>query len=116
MKENIIPNGTVVLLKEGTKRLMVVGWYPVSEDGTKYDYMGIFYPEGFIDLENVFLFNYDDIDKIDFLGFVDSEFQLFAKEVVDGLSKIADNESEEIKAEIAEDAEENNENTEEDLF
>jgi len=109
MKKEILPNGSVVLLKEGTKRLMVVGWQPVTEDGTKYDYMGTFYPEGFIDLENIFLFNHEDIEKLEFIGFVDAEFQLFAQQVVDDLGKPADEESAEIKSETETD-------TESDLF
>jgi len=112
MKKEIIPNGSVVLLKEGTKRLMVVGWYPVAEDGIKYDYMGTFYPEGFVDLDHIFLFNYDDISKIEFIGYVDAEFQLFAQQVVDELSKLADRESAEIntEAETYKDGELNSQN------
>ena len=90
MRKEFIPNGSVVLLKEGTKRLMVVGWYPVTEDGEKYDYMGCFYPEGFIDMDHIFLFNHEDIDKIDFIGFVDAEFQLLAQQVVDEMSERAE--------------------------
>ena len=105
MKKEIVPNGSVVLLKEGTKRLMVVGWYPVAEDGTKYDYMGAFYPEGFINLDHIFLFNHEDIDTLEFVGYVDAEFQLFAQRVTDELSKLADEDSAEIKSEIEADQE-----------
>jgi len=105
MRKEILPNGSVVLLKEGKKRLMVVGWYPVTEDGVKYDYMGTLYPEGFIDIDNVFLFNHDDVDKLEFVGYVDAEFQLLIQQIADELSSLADDESEEIKSEIEEDSE-----------
>ena len=83
--KNLLPMGSVVLLKDAEKKLMIVGWLPESESGEKHDYIGCFYPEGFVDVEHIFLFNQDDVARVDFIGFTDAEFQLFAKRVSDEL-------------------------------
>jgi hypothetical protein len=79
--KNLLPIGSVVLLKNAEKRLMICGWLPETDDGKNYDYMGCFYPEGFVNMEHIFLFDQEDINKVDFVGFADSEFQLFINRV-----------------------------------
>lgn len=78
MEKQFFPIGTVVLLKEGEKRLMIHGLLQVNQDdGKTYDYVGCLYPEGWIDAENTWLFNNEDIERVDFLGYIDSEQQDF---------------------------------------
>ena len=81
----LLPNGSIVLLNDAVKRLMICGWYPEDEDGKTYDYMGIFHPEGFVSIEYIFLFNHEDVKEVNFVGYNDSEFQVFAKRVTDEL-------------------------------
>ena len=56
MNDKLLPIGSVVLLKEAKKRLMIIGYYPtiISEEGntTTYDYSGCLFPEGIIDSES----------------------------------------------------------------
>lgn len=79
MFENLLPIGSVVLLKDGTKKLMVTGIKPVSEDNpdTVFDYIGVVYPEGYLSNEYNFLFNHDDINDIVFIGYNNPERQSF---------------------------------------
>ena len=42
-----------------------------------YDYIGCFYPEGYIDPDYTFLFNHDAIEEIVFEGFIDEEKEAF---------------------------------------
>ncbi len=79
MFENLLPIGSVVLLKDGTKKLMVTGIKPVSEDNpdTVFDYIGVVYPEGYLSNEYNFLFNHDDINDIVFIGYDNPERQSF---------------------------------------
>lgn len=73
MKE-LLPNGSVVLLKESDHRLMIYGRIQKDkETGKIYDYAGCFYPEGIQDTSKVMLFNADDIKAVFFLGFQDFE-------------------------------------------
>ena len=72
--EKYLPVGTVVLLKNGKKRVMIAGFAVISETDNKvYDYGGVLYPEGFISSDKTLLFNHNQIDKIYYLGLQDEE-------------------------------------------
>ena len=87
MEKVLLPNGSVVLLKNAEKRLMICGWYPVTEDGLEFDYLSHPYPEGYIDEDSTLLFNHKEIERIDFIGFVDAEYQIFASDVAKEIKK-----------------------------
>lgn len=76
----LLPIGSVVMLAGGKKRLMIYGIKQTDESTKKeYDYIGVVYPEGNLGKEGHFLFNADDIEKVDFIGLNDSERQAFIK-------------------------------------
>lgn len=77
--KDLLPIGSVVLLKGGQKRLMICGVKQTdSEDrATEYDYLGVFYPEGHIGSKFQYLFNHDRIEKIFFRGYEDEEREDF---------------------------------------
>ena len=54
----LLPVGSIVLLKGGTKKTMIMGVLQTDEEHpeTVYDYMGIPYPEGYMGEESVYLF------------------------------------------------------------
>lgn len=93
MYKDLLPIGSVVLLKGGNKRLMICGRIQTRQgEDTIYDYCGCYYPEG-IEPSNMFFFNRDAIETIFFIGFQDVEEialreEIFGKlgelEVVDG--------------------------------
>ena len=64
--EKYLPLGSVVLLKNGKKRVMVVGFVATAKEieGKVYDYMGCLYPEGVISSEHSLMFDHEQIDKI----------------------------------------------------
>ena len=92
-----LPIGTVVMLKEGKKRIMITGFVSTAiENNNKiiYDYSGCIYPEGLLSSNQVCLFNHEQIQEIFFKGFVDEEEIEFKKnlnELVSSLSKNEDN-------------------------
>ncbi len=73
--KELLPIGTVVLLKNGEKRLMIAGIKQMdTEDETKeYDYYGVMYPEGHVGENFQYLFNHEDISEVYFKGFEDEE-------------------------------------------
>ena len=74
MNKKFLPIGTVVLLKNSQKRLMIVGLSQKQVDSDKiWDFSGCLYPEGIIDPERLYLFDYDQIEQIFFVGFQDPE-------------------------------------------
>jgi len=77
---SLLPLGSVVLLKGAQKKLMIYGRKQIQmESNTLYDYLGVVYPEGYIDPNYTFLFNHEDIDKIEFTGFSNDEEERFNK-------------------------------------
>ena len=85
MNDKFLPIGTVVILKEGKKPIMIIGYKISSVDnsyilkGTDvisdkvFDYCAVLYPEGLIDSQNFILFDHDFIDKVLFKGFVSND-------------------------------------------
>lgn len=89
--EKYLPIGTVVLLKNAEKRIMITGFASMSPQtgNSIFDYSGCVYPEGFLSYEEVCVFNHDQIERVDYKGLVDNEEIEFKKELVDQLSKIS---------------------------
>lgn len=74
----LFPIGTVVTLKGGGKRIMIIGIKQInSETNTEYDYIAVPYPEGNIGGDKYVLFNQSDIDELFFIGYNDIERQNF---------------------------------------
>lgn len=75
----LLPIGTVVMLKNAKKPLMIFGIKQIAEeDGSEeYDYIGVLYPEGNIGKEFQYLFNHDNIDKVLFTGYDTPERKKF---------------------------------------
>lgn len=74
--EKFLPIGTVVMLKGGTKRVMIAG-FCAFENGKEnkkeekrkiWDYSGCLYPEGFLSSEQICLFDHEQIEEIYHLG------------------------------------------------
>lgn len=85
MEERFLPIGSVIKLKEGTKRLMITGFLPIeqNEQGEKnvWDYCGCLYPEGLISSKNNYLFNHSQIAEVHFIGLVDEEEKSFKEKL-----------------------------------
>ncbi len=78
-----LPIGSVVLLHDATKRIMITGFASVSpETGDKvFDYSGCYFPEGFIDYNEVFVFDNSQIKDVIYTGPIDEEVDGFMKEL-----------------------------------
>ena len=89
MYENLLPVGSVVLLKNGEKRVMICGRVITrAGEDTIYDYAACLYPEGIIGSDNLFFFNRDDIEVIFFIGFQDPEEFKFRSEILANLGDV----------------------------
>lgn len=88
MERNLLPIGSVVLLKGGEKRVMICGRIQTKAGEEKiYDYSACYYPEGIVDPRQMFFFDNDSIDRIFFIGFQDPE-ELAFREMVDSLGEL----------------------------
>lgn len=70
---HLLPLGTVLTLKEGKKKVMIVGRIQEKESGKLYDYAAVLYPEGMIDPKELYLFNTGDIERLYHIGMQDEE-------------------------------------------
>lgn len=87
MLNDFLPIGSIVLLKGAKKRLMICGRIQ-AEAGTNkiFDYSGCLYPEGIININEMYLFQQEDIERIYFIGMQDEEefaFRDYIKEQIE---------------------------------
>lgn len=84
-----LPIGTVVLLKNAKKRLMITGFcaYDEGKKDKVYDYTGCLYPEGIISSREMALFDHSQIDKIYYLGLQDQEEKTFKQKLVNKVTE-----------------------------
>lgn len=70
--EGVLPIGSVVTTKTGTKNLMIMGFGVEKNDGTGeiYDYCAVLFPEGFSDGNHVYFLNHSDIGSISRIGYM----------------------------------------------
>ena len=84
--KKLLPLGSIVLLKDSQRRLMVTARCQRDADETEseklWDYAGCLYPEGNPSSEQVFLFDTDQIERLFFIGFQDEEEVLFQEYLV----------------------------------
>ena len=79
--DKYLPIGSVVLLKNGRKKIMIYGRKQMHvETGEEWDYLACLYPEGNINEEFIYLFIHDQIDKVYYLGYEDEEEKRFVEE------------------------------------
>ena len=87
--QKYLPIGTVVLLKNATKMVMITGFVTKGkETGDKvYDYIGCLYPEGVLSSDKNLLFDHNQIDKIYFLGYSNLEEKQFKDKLNEFVAK-----------------------------
>ena len=85
MRDKYLPIGSVVLLKGGTKKVMVTGFCSIAEENQEkiYDYCGCIYPEGYLSSDEICLFDHDQIAEISFIGFENEEEKEFKESLVE---------------------------------
>ena len=85
----LLPNGSVVRLKDGEKKLMTIGvLVKNSQTNQTFDYISCLYPEGFISPDTMYLFNNEDIEEVHYMGFSDAEEQLFRDRLANEVDQI----------------------------
>ena len=68
--------GSIVYLKRGARKVMILNRGPIVEGKVYFDYTGCVYPVGLI-LSEIFYFNEENIDKVLFHGFHDQDEERF---------------------------------------
>ncbi len=99
MLNYLLPIGTVVMLKKGNKKLMIIGvkQMEAGNPDVVYDYIGVIYPEGYLGENAVFLFNHDAILDVVHEGYKNPEFDDFVTilgKIQEEMEKTKDNNEE----------------------
>ena len=86
-EEKYLPIGTVVLLKGAEKRVMITGFCATelkeSDETKTWDYSGCIYPEGFLNSDQICLFDHSQIVRIVHMKLIDDEEKKFKRELDD---------------------------------
>ena len=90
IKEKFLPIGTVVLLKDGIRKLMITSYCPMpkgeayNKDGkielgpdTMFDYGACCYPEGIISNKQTYMFNHNQIREVCYMGYESEDSKKF---------------------------------------
>ncbi len=79
IRDKYLPVGTVVLLRNGTKRVMINGFCTMDAAHPEkvYDYSGVLFPEGSLSSDQTLLFDHSQIIRVDHLGLDDAEEREF---------------------------------------
>lgn len=77
-----LPIGSVVLLKNGKKKIMIYGRRQSRiNESVEYDYVACLYPEGNIGENYMYLFNHEDIETVVYRGYSDAEDEAYVSEL-----------------------------------
>lgn len=87
-----LPLGSVVYLKEGAKKLMIIARGLVLQNGEErlyFDYGGVLFPEGLQD-QNMAYFQHETIAKVVFEGYRDMDDEAMVNRINDFIAKQPD--------------------------
>ena len=92
IKEKFLPIGTVVMLKGGSKRVMITGFCAIEGENEEkmWDYTGCLFPEGALSSDETCLFNHEQIEEVFYMGLEDDEeiqFEKSLKELIKATRK-----------------------------
>lgn len=99
-KKVFLPIGSVVMLANASKKVMITGYLASVDNDNVFDYSGCLFPEGFLSSKQVCLFNHNQIEKVYFTGYEDDEQKKFAGDLIKILSEKKDDKKVEILEEI----------------
>lgn len=83
MAYNLLPLGSVVVLKGGIQKLLIISRginIKLNNEVVFFDYGGVLYPEGLID-DKMAYFNHDGIEKVYFFGYDDEDSKVGANNI-----------------------------------
>ena len=93
MLSGLLPIGSVVLLHESKKRVMIIGvcQKSVNNPDKIWDYSGVVFPEGYLAADKMIMFDNEQISQIFALGYQDAEQLVFKTKVDETIKKLREN-------------------------
>ncbi len=88
-QEEYLPVGSVVLLKEAERPVVVIGYSVIEENSQEvWDYLGCAYPVGVLSSDKNLLFQKNQIEKVYYRGYCDQECQQFLDLLKQDMEKV----------------------------
>lgn len=87
---DILPLGSVVRLKNGNIKLLIISRAPLYEQNDVigyFDYSACIYPTGQVE-EQTYFFNNENIEKVYFEGYKDEQEELFQKQYEEKIKEV----------------------------
>lgn len=81
-EEKFLPIGSVVLINGALRPVMIIGYFFEDIKKETKDYLGVLYPEGYIDPSAITCFNHDDIIKVLLIGYEDKFFKKMNEKLI----------------------------------
>ena len=81
MNNNLLPLGSIVKINGLDDKIMIIGVNQITKNKEKYNYRGCVHPYGYINSNNLLLFNNSDIIEIVFKGYFDEESKDFYEDL-----------------------------------
>lgn len=75
--EQLLPVGSIVRLKRLPEHRFMIMGYLQEIEGKVYDYLGTVYPTGLLDDKSCFGFQTDEIEDLEFMGYLDEDGKAF---------------------------------------
>lgn len=82
MNNDLLPLGSIVKLNGVDDKVMIIGVSQIDKEKVKYDYCGCIHPYGFVNSNNLLVFNNSDITEIVFKGYFDEESKDFYEDLL----------------------------------
>lgn len=81
--KTLLPLGTVVSLAGIDHRIMILGYarYKEGDMSHIYDYVGCYYPEGFISADKTVIFDHSMVQNLYYIGFNNEDSAQFMNKV-----------------------------------
>lgn len=80
-----LPIGSVVLLKGAIRKAMIIGIIQSTKEADgqvkEHDYIAVMFPEGFLNMETMFMFNHDQINDVIYRGYDNPERKEFLEKL-----------------------------------
>lgn len=80
---DILPIGSIILLRRARKPLMIIGYFANVNETEKKEYVGIPYPEGLVGMSVLRGFNHKDIRSVIQMGNQGNSFLEFKDMLLD---------------------------------
>ena len=82
MKEELLPQGSVVKIKSSLSKLMIIGYMKLDQNKKVRDYMAVKMPKGYESVKKLIVFDNEDIEKIYYKGYVDESINDYRDDMI----------------------------------